>query len=48
MYYGNESPTELYDERHELLMRAARRRGAPETVSGRRRYAGFLRRSLAL
>jgi hypothetical protein len=60
LYYGNQNPAELYRERHELLMReaknarharrlrAARRKGAPETGSGWWRMAGFLRRSLAL
>jgi hypothetical protein len=60
MYYGIQNPTELYRERHELLireainarharrLRAAPRTGAPDTGSVRRRLAGFLRRSLAL
>ena len=59
MYCANQNPTELYRERHELLMReaedarhahrlrAARRTGAPDTESVRWRLAGFLRRSLA-
>ncbi len=60
MYYGIQNPTELYRERHELLMREARnarharrlraapRTGASDTGSVRWRLAGFLRRSPAL
>ena len=60
MHCGIQNPTELYRERHELLireainarharrLRAAPRTGAPDTGSVRWRLAGFLRRSLAL
>jgi hypothetical protein len=60
MYYANSNPTELFRERHELLMReaeagrlarrlrAARRAGAPEAGSGRWRPVGLVRRWMAL
>ena len=60
MYYANPNPTELFRERHELLMREAdagrlarrlrpaRRAGAPEAGSGRRRPAGLVRRWMGL
>ena len=60
MYYANSNPTELFRERHELLMReaeagrlarrlrAARRAGAPEARSGRQRPVGLVRRWIAL
>ena len=59
LYLTPQNPTELYYQRHELLLqvahdrrlgrqlRAARRKGAPEKGSGKR-SAGFLQRVLAL
>ena len=54
MYYANSNPTELFRERHELLMReaeagrlarrlrAARRAGVTEAGSGRWRPVGLV------
>ena len=58
MYATSQNPTELYYQRHELLLRearqtrlarrlrAARPKGRPQSESGRR-PAGFLRRAIA-